>query len=804
MFSRRRSPRAIAHLVSRSAPCQRGIPPDRRRFPSRGGSRQVVRIRIGEGWASDPEVRAGLRAGSAEPRRAAIRAIVDVVAVEVEGVDIARREDRGARRRGRARDAPGHRPARRRRGARLGPLRGRGGRAPPAPPRRASRCSPWPRSPGPPGCSPTTWRWTFPGSPRRRGRPRPPSATAWLEIAPATRALPELRRLLRAATRTPPRWPPRGPAPSRRPAPGGPAAGARDAACSFEIHDEAGRLSTWRGPGADLASLLVRGRVSFRSPAGDEFLSVAGAPYLTFRDLCAAAARFAASPGAPVAFDLARPGRNATSRVTVADGAVSVDGGRPGPVRLPGTRPGHPRGRRRLLRGGPAPRSRPGRERPALRPGGLGGRHPRPRPGGPRGRPALRVPAPGQDRPGGAPLPPSPGAGQPAPGLLPQHRLRRRRAAGRGRAPPPGRRARRLRPGDGRSRSTPRRGTVLWSAPGAFQCAADDRAVVAPARRAPSRRATSGPGRSSGPGRRPAEADARSALSLAPGGRLFVASGPSVSTFDASRGGALWTFVSPGAARLSLLPLGPLLVVAVRHRDGPRPRPGRAGGLAPARRRARSPLRSSGTGRSCLLSFLTPTGATLAAVDPSTGARALRGLARLHPRRSAAPVRRAHRASPGSVAGDAVIAALEEDGSPAWAEPSPTGGAPSLAPCGAGCSPRGPTGPAPRWTGTAGRSGSGPARGGRFLPGNLPPVAARGVVLVAPRRRWTSSTPRRGAPVGRVPAHAPARLVVDGDLTTWALDAEGLAHRRPRARATSRSWSDASALTPRGRGAGRS
>jgi hypothetical protein len=31
-----------------------------------------------------------------------------------------------------------------------------------------------------------------------------------------------------------------------------------------------------------------------------------------------------------------------------------------------------------------------------------------------------------------------------------------------------------------------------------------------------------------------------------------------------------------------------------------------------------------------------------------------------------------------------------------------------------------------------------------------------------------------GEQVGRLPIHAPARLSVDGDLTTWALDAEGL------------------------------
>jgi hypothetical protein len=58
-------------------------------------------------------------------------------------------------------------------------------------------------------------------------------------------------------------------------------------------------------------------------------------------------------------------------------------------------------------------------------------------------------------------------------------------------------------------------------------------------------------------------------------------------------------------------------------------------------------------------------------------------------------------------------------------------------------------------------------------PGNLPPIEARGVVLVAGEEveLLDAST---GALVGRVPAHAPARVAVDGDLTTWALDADGL------------------------------
>ena len=284
----------------------------------------MIRIRIGQGWASDPEVRAGLRAGSPEPRRAAIRAIVDVVAVEVEGVDIAAGRTEGPVAEGvlgmlRAIDrlAAGeeHASVPFEDGAVELLLHRRGGVAllSVATLSRPARL---------------LAHDVEVDLPRLAEAARE-AATAFCarvaEIAPSARALPELRSLLRAATRTPPLASP-GPVAV-------PATRAlrthrrrRDAACSFEIHDEAGRLSTWRGPGADLDSLLVRGRVSFRTPAGDEFLSVAGAPYLTFRDLCAAAARLAASPAAPVAFDLARPGRNATSRVTVADGAVSVAG----------------------------------------------------------------------------------------------------------------------------------------------------------------------------------------------------------------------------------------------------------------------------------------------------------------------------------------------------------------------------------------------------------------------------------------------------------------------------------------------
>lgn len=727
----------------------------------------MIRIRIGSGWASDPEVRAGLRAGSPEPRRAAIRAIVDVVAIEVEGVDIAAGRTEGPVAEGvlgmlRAIDrlAAGeeHASVPFDDGAVELLLHRRGGVAllSVATLSRPARL---------------LAHDVEVDLPRLAEAARE-AATAFcasvVEIAPSTRALPELRRLLRAATRKPPLASP-GPVAV-------PATRAlrthrrrRDAACSFEIHDEAGRLSTWRGPGGDLDSLLVRGRVSFRTPAGDEFLSVAGAPYLTFRDLCAAAARFAASPGAPVTFDLARPGRNATSRVTVADGAVSVAGA--GAVRC-----GSLELAQAILEGiadfcAVVRRRAPGQAGNTLlsdleSSAAVTLAHVlEAREGDRLFASRRRVRTGREERPSRRPL---------GPGSL--RRISFRSIASTDVGPPAGEGL--LLRGDvlvacGRERTLALdagRGTILWSAPGAVQCAADDRAVALLRGGAIETRDI-GSGSVIWTRPAPPEADARSALSLPPGGRLFVATGSCVSTFDASRGGALWTFVSPGAARLSLLPLGPLLVVASDT--------GMVHALDPAgqvawRLRGAGPLAApvTGTGRACLLAFVTPTGATLAAVDPSTGARLFEASLDFNP--AGPPLRFAGRiVLAGSVAGDAVIAAIEEDGAPAWVEPSPTGGAPSLAPCGTVLVAKGADGTC----GALDRDGRTlwlrSCAGRPVPPGNVPPIAARGVVVAAAEEVELLDV-STGAPIGRVPALAPARLLVDGDLTTWAVDAEGL------------------------------
>ncbi|MCX5731020.1 MAG: pyrrolo-quinoline quinone, partial [Deltaproteobacteria bacterium] len=251
----------------------------------------MVRVRIGEGWASDPAVRAALRAESGKSRRSAIQSIVDVLAVEIDGVDIAAGRTEGPLAEGvlallravnRLAAGEGHATVPFEDGAVELVLHRR-------------------------GCSALASIVTLTRPARvlahdvevdlsRLGEAVREAAKSFCErvaaLVPGAVGSPELRRLLRAASRRAPLADPtwagaraiRTRRPRRRP---------RELACSFEIHDEAGRLSSWKGPGADLASLLVPGRVSLRSASGEEILSLEGTPFLLFRDLCAAAERLA-------------------------------------------------------------------------------------------------------------------------------------------------------------------------------------------------------------------------------------------------------------------------------------------------------------------------------------------------------------------------------------------------------------------------------------------------------------------------------------------------------------------------------
>jgi outer membrane protein assembly factor BamB len=727
----------------------------------------VLRVRIGEGWASDPAVRDALRAENGASRRAAVRSIVDVLAVEVDGVDIGSGRTEGPLLEGvlallgavdRLAAGEGHASVPFEDGAVELVLHRRGGSALVSVvtlgrPARVLAHD------------------VEVDLPRLADAARA-AARSFFErvvaVAPAAIGSPELRLLLRAASRrTSLAEPPvagvstsRSRRSRRRP---------RDPACSFEIHDEAGRLSTWKGPGADLASLLVLGRVSLRSSSGEEILSIEGTPFLLFRDLCAAAERMACAHGSAVSFEIAQPGRQATAAVSVERGSVSVDGGRPvecDPLALA----------QAILDGAndfcAVVRSRaPTQARNAL----LSDLE-----ASASATLAQVREARAGDRPAAVRrpmrLPPSPRvAAHPlAPGRLRKVSFRRIASSDVGAPAPAGL----FRDGSVvvacgweaiRAFDTAT-GTPLWSGSGAALAALTEGVLVTLRDgRLTAREMANGSVRweraaPDGTGGRPS-------LSTAPGGRVVLASGPSTTAVDSTSGETAWAFESAGALRLSPLLLGSLVILAadsgmVHAVDPSGKMAWRLRGAGPL---AAPPVRD---GRTCLLCFRTPTGATLASVEASTGVRVFETSLEFAP--TGAPLRFAGRiAITGRVGGDVLVAALEEDGAPAWIEPSPTGSAVALAPLAGGLLAKGPDGSCAALDRFGRTVWSRSCEGRPAPPGNLAPIPIRGLVVVVAEEVDLLDA-ASGDQVGRLPIHAPARMLVDGDLTTWALDADGL------------------------------
>ena len=727
----------------------------------------MLRVRIGEGWASDPVVRDALRAEKGAARRAAVRSIVDVLAVEVDGVDIGSGRTEGPLLEGvlallgavdRLAAGEGHASVPFEDGAVELVLHRRGGSA------LASIVTL--------GRPARVLAHDVEVDLPRLAEAAREAARFFFErvaaVAPAVIGSPELRLLLRAASRrTSLAEPPVAGAPTtrsrrarRRP---------RDPACSFEIHDEAGRLSTWKGPGADLASLLVLGRVSLRSASGEDILSIEGTPFLLFRDLCSAAERLAGAHGGAVTFEVARPGRQATATVSVERGTVSVDGGRPvacDPLALA----------QAILDGAndfsAVVRSRaPSQGKNAL----LSDLE-----ASARATLAQVREARAGDRPAAVRrrmrLAPSPRvAVHPlAPGRLRNVSFRRIASSEVG-APAP----------EGLFRDGPvvvacggeavvafdnASGAPLWRGSGVANAALTEGALVALRDgRLTSRDIATGAVRweraaPDGTGGRPS-------LSAAPGGRVVLASGSSTTAIESTSGATAWGFESPGALRLSPLFLGSLVILAadsgmVHAVDPSGKMAWRLRGAGPL---AAPPVRD---GRTCLLCFRTPTGATLASVEASTGIRVFEASLEFAP--TGSPVRFAGRIGiSGRVGGDVVVAALEEDGAPAWVEPSPTGGAVALAPLAGGLLAKGPDGSCAALDRLGRTVWSRSCDGRPAPPGNLAPVPIRGLLVVAAEEVDVLDA-ASGEQVGRLPIHAPARLSVDGDLTTWALDADGL------------------------------
>lgn len=124
---------------------------------------------------------------------------------------------------------------------------------------------------------------------------------------------------------------PIGPPPSR-PEPLGSRSRKPGPACLFELDDPDGLLLSYRGPGPDLGSLLVPGKVAIRSLDERPVLSISGSVYLLLRDLSLFAGRLTDGVrrrGEVVSVDLATPVRNETVTLTanlLTESITSGDG----------------------------------------------------------------------------------------------------------------------------------------------------------------------------------------------------------------------------------------------------------------------------------------------------------------------------------------------------------------------------------------------------------------------------------------------------------------------------------------------
>lgn len=733
----------------------------------------MIRIRTGAAWRHDPALREALRRGGG-PRRATVaRELVDALALEVDGIDIAA-------------------------GLAEGPLL----------PTLEALLRAVARVVG--GASHATV--PFPDGEvelmvRRRGRTallsvvslsRPSrvvardveveldalaaaaleaSATLCRELAEllpgGDREARPLRAAARALRRTDVRTPPRpqlarsARAPRRAPR-GAPVV------CLVDLDDDDGLVSAYEGGRADLGSLLGPGHVALRTADGRELAAIPGLPFLVVRDLGGAAAALvrAVRDGAPAArLALGRPRHGASIALEVALTAGRVSG--------PGARdvPCPPLALARAFLLAQAELCRT-----------LRARNPRQAENAwvadLEHDAAVRLAEIDElaegDRAASAPG----DARVPAPPRVPQHplgpgRLRRLsfRPTFRLDAGPPA--------GDGLfasgravvvagasavaaiERSS---GAVLWRAEGALfaspvggalLCARPGQLLAMAARSG--RVAWARPL----PGERPSSAAAL------PRGPWVVLAGGTALALDPGSGRTLWRFAPPGAARLAATAFGGVLAVGADtgHVYGLD-----ASGRTLWRVRApgpviRPPLAAGGL---CLALVAADPGTVLLGLEPATGARAWE--ARLDVSGAVcAAAWGAGIAVSGAVAGDPLVALLERRGRTAWSVAPALEGSVSAVPAGPLLVVRDGRGA----LAALGRDGaarwSRPGHPGPGGPGGPPPVVARGTLVTVSGTGLEALDVRTGELLAAIPGPAPVRLVADAALAVVALDADGLA-----------------------------
>lgn len=571
---------------------------------------------------------------------------------------------------------------------------------------------------------------------------------------------------------------PAGAPPRAAPAVRTPARRARRAApaCRVELRDEEGLLSCYRGPGPDLASLLVPGRISLAAADGTELLAADGFPFLQLRDLVALAGQIPAavrSGDRTLTSSLALPGRagNLPLALDLARGTFAA--GRRAPVAIAplalaeailsaavdfagvlGARNSWQAGNGWVaeLRRNAERALAHVRELSAgdlMGPPRRGVRHRRP-------RPAPRRPlGPGRLRRLAWVRTWQVEVGPPAgPGLFPLG-------------------AAIVAAGADAVVALDGRGAEIWRGPGARWAAADGRGLLlARGARLSRVEAATGRERWARPVPGPDAPLPRQAARLS-GGLLLLDAGGMLVALSAEDGAEAWRYEAPGASALGFLAAGALAVVASDagfiH--------GVEGGRAVWRLLAPGPASSRPThwgGRRCAVACITPVGGALLAFDPSSGRRAWEAPLDFNP--SGPPLPFAGRLLvPGTVGGDPVLAAVEPGGALAWVEAPPLGrGAPALAAAGAMVLARGGDGSCAALDRDGRLLWHAPAPPGQTPPAELPPHLVRGVALL-PGDPILALDARSGAPLGRAPLPPPARLLCSSELGLAALDALGTA-----------------------------
>ena len=740
----------------------------------------MIKIRIGAGWKSDPEVRLALRrAVGAAAREEVVRQLVDAVALEVDGVDLAAGQTEGplfpaveqlidavARLNAGERQASVHFQD----GAVELVLRRRGASA-----------------------LVSVVKTTRPA--------RMLAQEVEVELAALAQATQDaaaalchdlsalqpggvgpqahVQKLLRAAARLKarPRAAPARPtrAEPRRPTRG---VGSEAPACSFEIHDEEGVLQGFEeGGGPALGALLAPGRVTLRSAEGEAVFDVEGIPFLLVRDLAGEARRLAAAVRAGEdRFDLALALQGRTKvlpiSVDLVRGTAAV-GSRP-PVTI----------------GPPLLLAQAFLEAAVDFCGAVVARNPRQ--GGNAYLSELLASSGEQlahlrELLAGDLL-----------NVAPAEPLPRRRARALPRAP--------LGPGRMRHIAFQRtwqadvgplsgvglvrtgelvvatgasavagfdalRGQARWLTDGASWSAVagnallllrDERLVCLDLATGNTRWRTPVP----------AQTRAPSGLCLLASGALVLSGRDALAALVPETGRLLWSFEPPATSGLAAAAMGAILVVSADN--------GLVYGLDTAGQtvwRLRSPGHPAGAPSGWrdggLALFATDRGGSALAFDPATGSRTWEAPLEFTP--LGPPATFGIRAAvAGLVAGDPVIAALEPRGRIAWTSAPSLGTGPlALTPFGQGLLVKGSDGScaafdrsgAPRWTHS--RPSAHPP------PGILPASAVRSVVVV-PSEQVLVLDAATGALLGNIPVTAPSRLLVDGELRVQAAAADGL------------------------------